>query len=439
MKTLAPSGVLLALLLMGAAPGTAWSQEAHDEESLAAPLTLDAALRRALEYNYAIQAAKRRVGIRAGEAEHAGRLVPSNPELELESAQRDASDGSSSTDVGITIKQELWTGGKRGLQRGAADRRTEAARNELDFLRTSVAARVRRAFLRVLLAREARRTADRLVELAGQLHSYAQRRKKAGQATRMEVNVAAIGLGRARAEQVRAERDLTRARLALAELLSIDPSRPLQPEGELQPVALNLPDTGALIRQSLQRRRDLAASAQAVLAARKDLRLAKREIIPNLTIMGFYKEEEESDEIAGVGLSLPLPLFHQFRGEQQAAGARLQRAQIERDALQLQVRREALQGVADYRAARGRVELLSDEMLEAAEDNLRLTRTAYQAGKVGAPAITAAQDNLLNVRRTYLNALDELITAATALERATGGLIHIGQGVPQPDSQELPQ
>lgn len=407
-------------------------------ETVAAQISLDAALRRAMQNNYAIQAAQRRIRIRSGEAEHAGRLFPSNPKLELKRAQRDASDGTRSTDLGITLKQEIWLGNKGDLQEDAANLRTKAARNELDFLRASIAARTRRAFMQVLLADEAVRTANRLVNLAQQLHSYAQRRQKAGQATRMEVNVAAIGLGRARAEQVSAERDLSRAQLALAELLNIDPSRPMQPTGKLQPAALNLPNTDALVRQSLQRRRDLAASAQSVLAARKELRLANREIIPNLTIMGFYKEEE-SAEITGVGVSIPIPLFHYYSGEQAAAGARLQLAQVERDALMLQVRRETLQGIADYRAARRRVDLLSDEMLQAAEQNLRLTRTAFSEGKVGTPAITTAQDNLLNVRRTYLDALDELITAATALERATGGLIHMGQGVSQPDSREYTQ
>ncbi|MDZ7662993.1 TolC family protein [Thiohalophilus sp.] len=423
------------LTVVGLCLLAAISQSVASPDPTPARLSLDAALSRAMEYNYAIQAAQRRVGIRAGEAEHAGRLFPSNPELELERADREAPDGSSTTDLGITLKQEIWMGNKGDLREEAANLRTKAARNELDFLRTSVAARTRRAFMRVLLAREAVRTAERVVELAERLQRYARRRKQAGEATRMEVNVAVIGLGRARAERVRAERDLTRARLTLAEILNIDPSRPLEPQGELQPVALNLPNTNTLVRRALDRRRDLAGSAQAVLAARKELRLANREIIPNLTIMGFYKEEE-SAEITGLGVSVPIPLFHYYSGEQAAAGERLQLAQVERDALMLQVRRETLQGIADYRAARRRVDLLNDDMLAAAEQNLRLTRVAFSEGKVGAPAITTAQDNLLNVRRTYLDALDELISAATALERATGGLIHMGQGVPKTDSRE---
>ncbi|MCO6442229.1 MAG: TolC family protein [Nitrococcus mobilis] len=394
--------------------------------ALPQPLTLEQAVNQALQYNYGVQAAVARVRERTGEAVHAGRIVPSNPVLRVLTGRRDAPDDTSA-DIGIRIAQELWTGGKRELQLGAAKARTEAARGELGFLRTSVAARTRRAFLRVLLAREAVRTAQRLLELTREVQTYVQRQLQAGEATQLELNVTAIGVGRAQAELAQARRDRVRTRLALANLLAIDPARELELSGRLRPAELNLPGQDALLQRSLQRRRDLAAAARAVLSARKKLHLVGRQLIPNLTVMGFYQREEATDEIAGVGLSVPLPLLHRFGGEQQAAGARLQTAQVEREALQLQIRREVLQAVADYRAARTRVEVLSGQMLGAAEENLRLTRIAFQAGKLGAPAITAAEDNLLNVRRTYLDALNELIIAGTALERATGGLIHMAQ------------
>ena len=70
---------------------------------------------------------------------------------------------------------------------------------------------------------------------------------------------------------------------------------------------------------------------------------------------------------------------------------------------------EVLEALADYRAARRQSELLGTAMLERAEDNLRLTQEAFEAGKVGSPAITTAQDNLINVRRSYLDALGALI------------------------------
>ena len=39
------------------------------------------------------------------------------------------------------------------------------------------------------------------------------------------------------------------------------------------------------------------------------------------------------------------------------------------------------------------------------------------------PALTAAQDTLINTRRDYIDALDALVASGTDLERATGGLL----------------
>ena len=463
------AALLCVAVLAAGPPGSAAAQGT----TRGAGLTLAEAVEQALERNHALRRAAARVRERRGEVLHAGRAVPANPELELEVARRAApeadpadqraplleawlTEGPSglqgavarslvdsalsdppdrrSTDVGIRISQELWTGDKRALQRGAAAGRTAAAQGELDFLRASVAARTRRAFLAALLADESVRTAERLVALTEDLEGYARRRLEAGEATALEVNTAAIGVGRARAELALARRDRTLRRLDLAELLAVDPARELDLRGAIRPVPLDLPEGGALLQAALERRRDLAASAQAVVAARKELRLAERQLIPNLTVMGFYRREESAD-IAGVGVSLPLPLLHRFGGEQEAAAARLAEAQIERDALHLQVRREVLEAVTDYRAAMERVRLFSRDMLGAAEENLRLTRTAFEAGKVGAPSIATAQDNLLGVRRSHLDAVNELIAAGTALERATGGLVHMAQGA-APEAEE---
>ena len=69
--------------------------------------------------------------------------------------------------------------------------------------------------------------------------------------------------------------------------------------------------------------------------------------------------------------------------------------------------------------------ILISAVFDAAQQSVELTKRAFQAGEVGAPAITAAQNNLISVRAEYLSALEGLINATTDLERATGGLIAV--------------
>lgn len=418
---------------VGASPPTG----SADSPSTTSALDLRQALVQAREGNFELQAARLRVEELGGEVRHAGRLTPTNPELELEYAEREAAGGETSTDRGISLSQTLWIGGQGGLARRAADARERAAQAQYRFLLTTVSARTRQAFLRLLAAQRAVATAERAATLSESLQGFARERLEAGEATRLDLNAARIGQARARGVLTQARRDAERARLDLAGLLGRDPVQRLEVRGTLSTQMPALPPDDELLREALARRADLAATAETLLAAQEELGLARRQLIPNLTVAGFYAEEEGT-QIRGARLGFDLPLTHRFGGERDAATARLGQAQVERDALQFAVRQEVLAARAGFRSAVEALTALSGEALAAAEDNVELTEAALRAGKLGAPAITTAQENLLTVRGAHLSALTDLIDAAAALERATGGylVLHDARTTHDKDSEQ---
>lgn len=386
------------------------------------PLTLEQALAWAGENNPTLRGARIELRRQKGALAHADRATPSNPELQLNAGDRVAPDGSSTTDIGIRLSQELWIAGQGGLREDAAQARVSGKQAQLDFLQQSIAARVRAAFLQALVAGRAVATAEQVLAVNRELSDYAQRRLDAGEGTRLETNTARIGAGRTRALLARAENRRTQARLRLAELLALDPSRPLPLTGELNPSKLSIPGEKKLLRRAVQRRGDLAAAGQAVNAAQEELELAQRRVIPNLRVFGFYREEN-NNEITGGGVAFELPLLHRYEGERRQASAQLDAARLERRTLQLTVRQQVLKALSNYRTARERVAALGDDVVAAARENFELTRHAFEAGELGAPALATARDTLINTRRDYLDALEALVTAGSDLERATGGLI----------------
>ncbi|NNC24176.1 TolC family protein [Salinisphaera sp. USBA-960] len=412
-------------LLLGIVAGLAWAvsvNAADRAQRPPKPLTLEQALAWGQDNNPTLRGARIELRRQQGALEHADRSVPSNPELQFKAGDRDRPDGTSTTDIGIRLSQELWIAGQGGLREDAAQASVSGAQAKLDFLQQSIAARIRAAFLKVLVAKRAVATAEQVLAVNRDLSEYAQRRLDAGQGTRLQTNTARIGAGRARALLAKAENRHTRARLRLAELLALDPSQPLPLTGELTPSQLAIPSEKKLLRRAVQRRGDLAAAGQAVTAAQGKLKLARRRIIPNLRVFGFYKEENKN-EIAGGGVAVELPLLHQYEGERQQANARLDAARLERRTLQVTVRQQVLEALSDYRNARKRVAALGDDVVAAARENFELTQRAIEAGELGAPALTTAQDTLINTRREYLEALEALVTAGSDLERATGGLL----------------
>ncbi|WP_111748544.1 TolC family protein [Salinisphaera orenii] len=398
------------------------------------PLTLDAALSWASDYNPAVRGAKIRVERLSGKAIHADVAVPSNPRVEVGAGQRSTPAGTG-TDLNIRISQELWIAGQGGLRESAANSELAAAKKQYRYLLSATTARVRAAFLSILVADKAVATAKRVVKANRELYDYAKRRIDAGAGTQLQVNSAKLGVSRAKALRAGAKNRLQRARLKLDDLLGIDPSRRLRIAGSLDIDPVDLPDRDELLQQAIRQRSDLVAAARQVDAARDRLSLANRELIPNLTVFGFYREENGGDgqgpngsgaTIAGGGVSVDLPVLHRYEGERKQAAAKLDKAQLQQDNLQRNVRLQVLRALADYRSARRRVKALDSAVFDAAQQSVKLTERAFQAGEVGAPAITTAQNNLIAVRTEYISAQDALINATTDLERATGGLIAVG-------------
>lgn len=395
---------------------------------LSGPLSLSAALDRAAQLNPALQRARIAVRNFAGARQHASRAVPSNPQVSLQSYERETATGGGDLNIAITVSQELWIAGQGGMQKRAGDSRLRAAQQRLDFLESSVAARVRAAFLQTLVAREAVTSAQNIVNANRDLAEFSERRLRAGEANQLEANVSRIGLGRAESFLAQAENDYEQARLHLAELLWLDPQQVFDLSGEVDPGELNIPDVSELLRRAVTRRGDLAAASELVVAAREELKLAKRQLIPNLTVFAVNNSDTNIEREVLAGVSLELPILHRYGGEREQAAAQLDDALLERDSINLGIRSDILSALAAYRAARRSLTFMSDEVMQSASQNLELTRIAFEAGEVDATALSTAQNVLINTRSEYLEALSDLVQAGTDLERSTGGILVMSNG-----------
>lgn len=408
-----------------------------EQPSSAKTLTLDEVVSTAVKRNLELHAARQEILSARARLEHASRWVPSNPEISVQQRRRNPpGPGGTSTDFGIEISQELWIGGQRGLNRSARQSEVESARAMIQFLELTVAARTRRAFLDLLVARESVETAQRAVAVTEEIQQATQSRKEAGEANRIEVNSASIGVGRAKSALAEARANENAARARLRELMADEVPEEVEVSGDFNLRALDLPPRSQLLNRVVAHRGDLAAAAADIAAAESDLALSRRQLIPNLTVFGFYEQEEQED-ITGVGVSMPLPILHRYGGERKEAQANLRKAQIERDALLLEVRVGLERAIDDYRVAKTRIEAVSGQVLASAEDNVRLTYEAFRAGEVGITAVSSAQESLLQARRAYLEARRAFIQAASDLERTSGGLlvVHGRPAEPAPSSE----
>lgn len=389
--------------------------------AMAAPLTLEEAWRQAEQANPALRTARAEVAAAQAVADEAAIPLASNPQLSLEHRRRSPSIGDSQREWSAGISQTFEIAGQPRARREAAQAALAASRAEAAEVERRLRAEVERAFVRVLslqLRLAAERQAARLVADAEKL---AQKRVAAGEDSRLDGNLARVEAERAGNQAAQLGERLTEARAELATLLFLPPDALPEAAGELgaAPATYSLEE----LLSAAEARPALQALNQREAAAKARADLERGAAWPDVTFGLSVTREGPSaarDKIAGVNLSLPLPLFRRNQSGIGRALAERSQAQAERES----ARRETLAQVrtlwVQLASLRERVRRLAEIAQPALEENRRLSLAAYQQGEIGLPQLLIVQRQALDGQRDLLEARTELRLTQVALETAAG-------------------
>lgn len=419
-------GVLNFMPSAAATAGESVSLDEYQRAKASQALSLREAMVMAFENSPVLALRRAAVSIQEAELDHANRWAPSNPELEL-SGRDNPNEADQSLNYEVRVTQEVWMGNRGDLGQSRAQDTLTAQQQELEFLKIATKARVRSAYFKILLAQRELETATRAVELMQRTKDLVEMSVKRGKQTRIELNTAVIGLARAKNQKAEAAQKLSQAKIDLTEVLGVPPSDAVGVTGELNVARDNLPPTNQLVAMAQRQRSDLKAAAAKIAANESGLELAKSLTIPNLKVFGFYEREERSN-LFGAGVSMPLTVFHDYSGEKRKASTRLKISELEAEALRLATERQVVSAVARYESAVRRLRQMNESILERSEETLQLMQKALQAGKVDASDVLSAQDNLLSVRKEYVQVQHDYIDAVRALEVSTGGALSMSSG-----------
>lgn len=407
-------------LLLAAAFGatcalSASSQETNDVSEKTV-LTLDAAIRMALENNPALQASSARVDATAGRANQAGKW--SNPELELSAEDWPVSGGRgySNSKQTIGIVQSLPFPGKKSLDRkigGATVKRSEA---ELTLRQTEVAREVKAAFYRVLASENLLEVSRQLLTVAESSAATAQKRVDAGAAAYQEQLRAEVQMEQLRAELAGSERELVSAQKFFATLLGRPELSRARLIGTLVESTIpSLTEEAAQIQ--LAEHPSLVAARANLDQAKLELRRARLEPYPDVKVGVSGGRIGETDEsIIQLGFSLPLPIFDHGKGRIQEAQANVRVAEAELHAVQQQLQREWTNAQNRYCTAAEQVAAYHDRILPQADEALRLVRIGFEQGKFGFIDLADTQRTTAEVRRAYQEKLLELSIACAEMD-----------------------
>ncbi|WP_374678392.1 TolC family protein [Piscinibacter sp.] len=322
-------------------------------------------------------------------------------------AQRRRIDGAgNSNEWSVQIERPIRIAGKAGLDRRLGQSTLDLARAQLAAARSEAARNLLDAWIDWLAARQAREVMDDQVRAADENLRTVTLRQKAGDASRLELNVAQGDVAQARQLAVVAA---TADAKALAALKIRYPSLAAEPKTLPEPAPLAWSEAQWRDRV-LEVHPLLTAATQGVRKAELAADRARADRTPDPTV-GVFTSSEASRTERVVGISLSIPLGGTYR--EQASLEALKQVEVARAALERQRRELELAVSGQVQEALGSLERwrLAEQSAAALRETSRLTQKAYAAGEADVQA-------LLLVRRQALEATSSAQAARAEALRA---------------------
>jgi len=390
------------------------------------PLALDELFTLARAHNPTLRAAQAAIAESAGQARQAGMLP--NPVIGYEGDQiRGGSYGGG--EQGAFLQQTIPLGGKLGLRRDVfrAEQRTgEAA---LATQQQRVENDIESSFYTALALQQEIATRKQLSAIAADATETARQLANVGQADAPDVLQSEVEQEQAALDTLTAERHYIAAFHQLTATAG-QPDLPLtRLAGDLTAVPAQPPSLDALIDQSPAVQR----ADQAVQTAEAQLRSARREIVPDLTLRAGEQWNNElvreSPNVAAgaqsfASASIDLPLWNRNQGNIASAQAAVEAAHAEAARVRLALRHSAAPLIEQYSIAATQASRYKSDLLPRAQHAYDLYRERYRQMAAAYPQVLVSQRTLFQLQLAYIQSLGELWQSAAQLRHfaLSGGL-----------------
>jgi outer membrane protein len=407
------------------------------------------AIRIALEQNVSVRAAQNSAALGdVGVSEAKGQFLPN---LTLNStgarnfgrsfdqqAGEVVSQTTKSLSLGVNSGVVLFDGLGNVAQYKSARLSSKASEEELHRTRETVAFNVASQFLALILRQEQLRVQRQNLQAVTQLEQQIQTFVDNGARTIADLYQQQANAASARFAVVDAERQSELAKVDLMQTLQLDPTGVYEfeaPEDSTAAAAAQQLDLGALQMRAAGQRIDLKAQQARVDAADQDIRVARSNRWPTLSLNGGYSSAYNSASPAGfstqfddrrggsISLGVSVPLFDRMatsnatrRAEILADNERLNLETLQQD-VALQVRRATL----DFLAAQEQL-VVAQAQVRAAELALQASQDRYTAGASTLVEVTQSRAIQVQAASALVTARFNLQFQRTLMDYYTGDL-----------------
>jgi outer membrane protein, heavy metal efflux system len=341
-----------------------------------------------------------------------------------------------SQDYGLGLTLPFPT--KLRLAGRVATANLRAAEFTLDQLRNQTAAQTAQAYDALLVAERHRQDLADGKALAEDFLRKTEARFQAGTVAKLDVIKAKVDVAQAANDLIANERAIATSRAALNRMLGRPPGAPIEAADDLADVPPPLPDVESLAALAASSRPEIRSALVQREGARDATRLAKQYWLPDLNLVLARNYTAGAPPAYSSAFSFNVPLFFWQHNNGPIAEAQHREAELEATrhdtAAQVDLDLRASHAAAD--TARRQALFVRDELLPQAQEAYRIASVSYALGGASALDLLDAKRTLLDAKSQYTDALGAASDARADLERAVGSPLPTGPaGVVQPTGE----
>lgn len=384
---------------------TSGAAEMNDE------ISLEMVIETAIQHNYTLRTIHEKVNI--AQEELKGIPLLSNPEVESEFI------GGIQGEQNVEIIKSFEMGGQRRYRKQIAKINLEIVEHELTRESQSLTKSVKLSFYQLLLIQEKLKLVQDMIKHNHQIYDIAQFRYVAGDISVTQVGLANLQLQSTRRELASLENEKQLAQLELNSLMGTSLTRKPIVTGKLP--LKNPPnfDLDTLTSKALIHRVDLTSLKLQKQLTENRNKLAKAANIPDLSIGGIV-ERTPNETGLGLKLTIPLPIFDRNRGEINISNALIKKDKALLLDLENKITRDVTSAFLSVNAANRNLKYYENDLLKLLNENLNLTRSAYELGETELLELILIQNEYIKSQMDYLDTLYISQKAYIDLEMAIG-------------------
>ena len=346
-----------------------------------------------------------------------------NPAFELEvEAENFAGSGDfnkfDSAELTIALSSVIEMGDKRSARIGLISNSKKLLNAKTEVEALNLIAQVTQQFIEVLASQERVLLADNALSLAQEAFNVVDERNRAGATPNAEVKRAKAAIAQAKLTSQSEKKRLEYLRLSLAAFWGESTLNFSKVTGDLFQFG-NDSDFETLFAK-LETNPAIQIYANEERLKEAELRLARTESTANIQwSVGVRRSQESNDTALVAGFSLPLFADKRNSGAIASALAERDQVAIEKDVTKLKLRNHLLRAYSNRQQAILTTNALRQSVIPMLDQALDDTQIAYQKGRNGYLDYVSARQELLNARRTLIDAASAALFYGAEIEKLT--------------------